>query len=256
MKIIADENMPLVDEFFASHGDVVKLPGRTMTPDQVADADVLLVRSVTQINEALLADSGVQFVGTATIGEDHIDRDYLAKRGIGFASAPGCNAIGVVDYILSCLAQLFQYEPAGFLDKTVGIVGAGNVGGLLWRRLTALGVTCLVSDPPLQDAGMENLCGFEQVLAADVVSLHTPLTRQGPHPTWHLLDAIGLQALRPGTVLINSGRGEVVDNLAVKQRLATTQDLTVILDVWENEPTIDTELLPVAGLGDTAYRRL
>jgi len=249
LKIVADENMPLVESFFAGWGDIERVSGRGLTAQQVADADVLLVRSVTEVNEALLADSKVQFVGTATVGVDHVDQAYLSRAGIGFSSAPGCNAYGVVDYVLSTLARLSRRETNGFLDRRVGIVGAGNVGGALWRRLQALGVDCVVCDPPLQDEGVKGLSGLEAALAADVITLHTPLTDGGAYPTWHMLDAGRLGQLGAGSYLINAARGELVDNQALKALLTQGQALTAVLDVWEPEPAIDDTLMPLLAWG-------
>ena len=141
MRIVADENIPLIDQFFGDFGDIIRVPGRTMTAADVADADLLLVRSVTQVNEALLSGSKVKFVGTATIGTDHIDLDYLSESGIGFASAPGCNAQAVVDYVLSALSVVVDSRGIDFRDLSVGIVGVGNVGLLLRQRLEQMGLT-------------------------------------------------------------------------------------------------------------------
>ena len=150
MKIVADENIPLLNAFFQSIGDITTYSGREIGPEQVADADILLVRSVTQVNQALLANSKVRFVGTCTIGTDHIDLDYLQEQDIGFAAAPGCNANAVVEYVISVLDVLAEQQGFDWQDKVVGIVGKGNVGGRLYQALTKLGMTCLVNDPILE----------------------------------------------------------------------------------------------------------
>ena len=245
MKIIADENIPLVDEFFGHLGDIIRLPGRTMKSDDVRDADVLLVRSVTPVNEALIGASKLSFVGTCTIGVDHLDQDYLTQRGISWASAPGCNANSVVEYVYAALAHL----DVDWLERRVGIIGCYNVGGFLHKRLMAPGVQCLCYDPFLTSADNPDLTTLDKVLDCDIVCLHTPLTTSGPYPTRHLLSDAELACLRPGTVLLNAGRGPVVDNAALLRRIQGSDDLQVVLDVWEPEPNISRELLDRVALG-------
>jgi len=229
-----------VQALFAAYGDVETLPGRDITAAAVATADVLLVRSVTQVDKQLLDNSSVQFVGSATIGTDHIDLAYLQQKDIHFAHAPGCNAEAVVQYMFSVFCTL----EAQWRDKTVGIVGCGNVGGRLYHRLSALGVSCAVYDPFLQDAQCPSLTDLETTLSADMICLHTPLTRGGAHPTHHLINRQILeQQLRPGALLINASRGGVIDNTALHAHLNTGADLKVALDVWEGEPNINLALL-------------
>lgn len=239
MKILADENMPLVREWFGRHGEVLTLPGRAIDADAVRGVDVLLVRSVTGVDAALLAGSRVKFVGSATSGYDHIDRDGLAAAGIHFAHAPGCNAGAVVQYVLSVCCAL---RP-DWRRRVIGIVGCGAVGGRLYSVLTALGVRCRVYDPLRPDReNIPDLTDLAEVIrTADILCLHTPLTHTGPFPTFHRVDDRVLAALRPGCLLINAARGAVVDNRALRERL-TAADLTVALDVWEGEPAIDPEL--------------
>lgn len=244
MKIVADDNMPLVRELFSPYGEVVTCPGRELTAAHLVDADVLLVRSVTPVNAALLKDSPVQFVGSATIGIDHVDINYLASRNIQFASAPGCNANAVVQYVLSALCRL---RP-DWLGETVGIVGCGNVGGRLYRTLRKLGVDCRCYDPFLNTETIGGLTTFERVLEADILCLHTPLTGDGPHPTHHLLDETVLMNFAPGGLLLNAGRGAVVDNAALL-RLNRGQQWQVVLDVWESEPAISLPLLEQVSVG-------
>lgn len=249
MKIVADENIPLIHEVFDELGHVETFAGRSISAEQVKDADVLLVRSVTKVNERLLRGSCVKFVGTCTVGTDHIDTAYLAQQGIGFSAAPGCNANAVVDYVISTLAALSQgvEEGQGFdlFSRCVGIVGVGNVGRRLRHRLEAMGVRCICTDP-LQDDSQEvqGLVHLEQLLAeADIISFHVPLTTTGEHPTYHLLNASNLLQLKQDTILINTARGPVIDNEALKGALAKRPDMTAVLDVWEYEPEVDMELL-------------
>lgn len=251
MHIIADENIPLVQEFFSELGSIETLPGRSMTRDQIQKADVLLVRSITPVNQALLEGTQVRFVATATIGCDHIDQEYLAANNIGFANAPGCNANSVVEYVLSVLSLLSDQEDFILKDKTVGIIGAGNVGSRLQERLEAIGIQVLVNDPPRAEAeGEEGFTDLDELLErSDIISLHTPLIKQGSHPTLHLLNESRINRLKPGTLLINSGRGAAVDTQALKARLQAKDDLCVVLDVWESEPEIDHELLELVEIG-------
>lgn len=245
MKIVADENIPLVEAFFSHLGEVVRRPGRQMAPHDVNDAEALLVRSVTPVNSGLLANSAVTFVGTCTIGVDHLDQNFLNKSGIQFSSAPGCNANSVVEYVYAALCEL----DVDWRAKRVGIIGCGNVGGLLHRRLRAQGVECRCYDPFLTHEQNADLTSLEEVLDCDIVSLHTPLTTSGPFPSFHLLGLAELRRLRPDTVLLNCGRGPVIDNQALLAFLREREDVRVVLDVWEPEPAISLELLAKVTLG-------
>ncbi|MCE0460029.1 4-phosphoerythronate dehydrogenase PdxB [Pseudomonas uvaldensis] len=243
MLIVADENIPLLDAFFAGFGEIRRVPGRGIDRAMVAQADVLLVRSVSQVNRALLEGSSVRFVGTCTIGTDHLDLEYLAQAGIRWASAPGCNARGVVDYVLGSLMTLAEIEGADLGQRTFGVVGAGQVGGRLINVLKGLGWAVKVCDPPRQVAEGGDYVSLEQIIEqCDVISLHTPLTRDGELPTWHLFDEQRLNRLRPGTWLINAARGPVIDNVALRNVLLEREDLQTVLDVWEQEPTVDVDL--------------
>ncbi|MGP0173785.1 4-phosphoerythronate dehydrogenase PdxB [Pseudomonas sp. NCHU5208] len=245
MQIIADENIPLLDEFFAGFGDIRRLPGRAIAAQDVRDADLLLVRSVTRVDRALLAGSRVRFVGTCTIGTDHLDLDYFAEAGIAWSSAPGCNARGVVDYVLGSVLTLAEREGVGPASRVYGVVGAGQVGGRLVELLQGLGWQVRVCDPPRHAAEGGDFVALEQVIAeCDVISLHTPLDAT----THHLFDAARLAALKPGVWLINASRGAVVDNAALCALLPQRPDLKVVLDVWEGEPQADVELAALCQL--------
>ncbi|MGK3117122.1 4-phosphoerythronate dehydrogenase PdxB [Pseudomonas corrugata] len=243
MLIVADENIPLLDAFFKGFGEIRRVPGRGIDRDMVAQADVLLVRSVSRVNRELLEGSNVRFVGTCTIGTDHLDLDYFAEAGIRWASAPGCNARGVVDYVLGSLMTLAEIEGADLGQRTFGVVGAGQVGGRLVNVLKGLGWDVKVCDPPRQAAEGGDYVSLEQIIEqCDVISLHTPLTRDGEQPTWHLFDEKRLNSLKPGTWLINAARGPVTDNTALRNVLLEREDLQAVLDVWEQEPTVDVDL--------------
>ncbi|UST88613.1 4-phosphoerythronate dehydrogenase PdxB [Pseudomonas siliginis] len=243
MLIVADENIPLLDAFFAGFGDIRRVPGRSIDRATVEQADVLLVRSVTNVNRALLEGSKVRFVGTCTIGTDHLDLDYFNEAGICWSSAPGCNARGVVDYVLGSLMTLAEIEGVDLTQRTYGVVGAGEVGGRLIKVLKGLGWNVKVCDPPRQAAEGGDYVSLEQIIEqCDVISLHTPLTRSGNNATWHLFDQQRLQQLKQGAWLINAARGPVVDNAALREVLLEREDLQAVLDVWEKEPEVDPAL--------------
>ncbi len=242
MRILADENIPML-EAFEHHGQLRRVAGRSLDRAVLADAEVLLVRSVTQVDQALLAGSQVKFVGTCTIGTDHLDLDYFAKQDIGWASAPGCNARGVVDYVLGALLTLAERDGVDLTQRCYGVVGAGQVGERLVQVLRGLGWQVLVCDPPRQQRQGGDYVDLQTLLErCDVISLHTPLTRQGDYPTQHLIGTKQLQTLKAGSWLINASRGAVVDNQALKQFLDQRHDVRAVLDVWEGEPQVDVEL--------------
>ncbi len=243
MLIVADENIPLLDAFFQEFGEIRRVPGRSIDRATVEQADVLLVRSVTNVNRALLEGSTVRFVGTCTIGTDHLDLDYFQRAGIQWSSAPGCNARGVVDYVLGSLQTLAEIEGVDLNGRTYGVVGAGEVGGRLVQVLKGLGWNVLVCDPPRQVAEDGDYVSLEQIIEqCDVISLHTPLTKSGNGATWHLFDRDRLNRLKPGAWLINASRGPVVDNTALRDVLLEREDLQAVLDVWEGEPEVDADL--------------
>ncbi len=243
MHILADENIPLVDEFFAGFGKIRRMPGRSINRAALENVDVLLVRSVTRVDREMLEGSAVQFVGTCTIGTDHLDLDYFEQAGIEWASAPGCNARGVVDYVLGSLLVLSEVRGEALARRRFGVVGAGEVGGRLLEVLRGLGWDVRVCDPPRQVREAGDFVSLDEILAeCDVVSLHTPLTLGGDWPTFHLFDQARLSRLRPGTWLINASRGAVVDNAALRDLLLQRPDLEAVLDVWEGEPQVDVAL--------------
>lgn len=257
MKILVDANVPAADACFAPLGQVSRRPGREIDADSLADVDALVIRSITRLDADLIEaakakGSPLSFVGSCTIGTDHVDQAALARHAITFASAPGCNAEPVVDYVLSALMLACERRGQSLLERRVGIVGVGNVGGRLAARLAAMGIEHRLCDPPRAEreassrAGDENGQDFIELDAlidsCDVLCLHTPLVREGRHATRHLLDARRIEALAPGTLLLNAGRGDCVDGQALSRRLARGDDLTALLDVWEEEPSIDQVL--------------
>jgi len=249
MQILADENIPYVREAFTELGEVRTVAGRYLTRADLDQVDILLVRSVTQINAHLLEGSAVRFVGTATIGHDHVDLAYLKERGIGFANAPGSNADAAAEYVISALLVMAERHGFELKEKTVGIIGCGNVGARVWHKLAALGANCLPYDPPLQEQTGEEYASLESVLAADIITLHVPLEKTGPYPTYHLVDAAFLDKLREDVILVNTSRGKVIDEHALFKKLTVHSQMNVILDVWKNEPRINLFLLQETALG-------
>ena len=251
MKIVVDENMPYAQELFSRKGEVVRVPGRPLPVEELQDAQALMVRSVTPVNTQLVTNTPLAFVGSATAGTDHVELVDLEAAGVAFSAAPGCNAIAVVEYVLSALLLLAERDGYALCDKTIGIVGVGNVGSRLQARCEALGMKVLLCDPPRADRGdKETFLSLEDIaVQADILTFHTPLIKQGAYQTWHCVDRDLLETLRPGCVLINACRGAVVDNQALKQVLTERNDLRVVLDVWEPEPGLDQQLLAQVDIG-------
>lgn len=247
MIIYADDNMPLAREFFSGFGEVRLFNGRQVQANQLADADVLLVRSVTPVNASLLAcNQQLKFVGTATIGTDHLDHKYLQSRQIPFTNAPGCNAQSVVEYVLSCLFLHAEQQQCLLSALKVGVVGCGQIGRRLVNSLQTLGVTVLQCDPlrAEQDSHFAHVALDDLLTQVDVLSLHVPLVRSGEHATYHLLNEARLAQLPEHVALINACRGEVIDNQALLAKAQAGCRRPLFLDVWEHEPHIETALLP------------
>lgn len=247
LTLLVDENMPFAPELLSSYGNVVTRPGRQLNADDLVGVDVLMVRSVTTVNESLLAKANkLQFVGTATIGTDHIDQLLLSQRGIGFASAPGCNRIAVGEYVITSLLAAAEYRGESLFGKRLAVVGCGNTGSAVAQRVMAIGMDVIRYDPPLEKSGDKRwpYCDFESVLGADVISLHVPLIRDGQNPTYHLFNEEILRKLHPEQILVNACRGEVVDNQALLRLCQEQLAPLLIWDVWENEPDVLHELVP------------
>ncbi|WP_159653565.1 4-phosphoerythronate dehydrogenase [Vibrio atypicus] len=248
MKILIDENMPYAEELFSQLGEVILKSGRTLTADDLVDVDALMIRSVTKVNAELIAKANkLKFVGTATAGMDHVDQTLLKDKGIFFTAAPGCNKVGVAEYAFSVMMVLAQQHGFSVFDKTVGIIGAGQVGSYLQQCLQGVGIKVLINDPPKEKAGDEReFTELETLLEqSDIITLHTPITRDGEYPTHHLIDQTRLDAMRADQILINAARGPVVDNSALKARLMKKDGFIAALDVFEFEPEVDMELLPL-----------
>ena len=243
LTIVADENMEAVAETMGELGSVHLVNGRELQRRHLREADVLLVRSVTRVNKALLESTPVRFVGTATSGFDHIDRAYLRQKEIAFSHAPGSNANSVVEYVLGVIALVDDKLEQLFAGGTVGIVGYGNIGKLLATRLSGLGISYRVYDPWLDEKHLCEPASLAEVLACDVITLHADLTHKEPFPSFHLLAEAELSSISTNSLLINASRGDVVDNRALDKLLGSTSAPTVILDVWEGEPSVSESLL-------------
>ncbi len=250
LKIIADINIPFVEKCFSSLGQVQVIGGREMTPWVVADADILLVRSITPVGVDLLAGSKVRFVATATIGFDHIDLDFLGQKNIGFTSAPGSNANSAAEYVIASLLEVTRKHKIKLEGKSIGVIGVGNVGGRVAKKCDALGMRVLLNDPPLQRKTKDKkYLPLKELYDCDFITFHTPLTFEGQDKTYHLGDESFFDSLKTGCVFINASRGDVVDGRALKATIKSKRLKAIVLDVWENEPNIDTELLEMVDIG-------
>jgi erythronate-4-phosphate dehydrogenase len=238
------------------------MDGRKISAEHLRDADVLIIRTASRVDKQLLKDSRVGFVGTTSIGTDHLDIEWLEQQGTTWASAPGCNADSAAQYTLAMIWLACERLGWRLADKRVGIIGRGNVGSRVQRLLTALGVETVANDPPLADLGKSGLVSVEEALAQSIVTLHVPLTGDGPHPTYHLIASEQLARMSSRTLLVNTARGDVVDGGALMAELAHGR-LHAALDVWPGEPLFSGELLDsttvatphVAGYSDDGKRR-
>ena len=250
MKIIIDNKIPYIKGALEAFAEVIYLPGSKTTPESVVDADALVTRTRTLCNESLLKNSKVRMIATATIGYDHIDTEYCDKAGIKWTNAPGCNAKSVEQYIASALfAWALRYR-IKLREKTIGIVGAGNVGSKVARFCEILGMKVLVNDPPRERVeGPEGFVSLQTIREeADIITFHVPLTMDGQDATYHMVDETFLTGLRRKPLLINSCRGEVFDTQAVKAAYRKDTISGLVIDCWENEPEIDRELLEMCFL--------
>lgn len=250
MLIVADAGIPDAEQAFRSFGDVRVVRTQEMTRAAIADADVILIRSETRVNAELLAGTRVRFVGTATIGTDHVDLEYLRAHRIAFASCPGSNANSVAEYVLAALLELADMHGATLRGKTLGIIGHGNTGRRTAHKAEALGMHVLLNDPPLaRQTGDSQYLPLDALMNADIISLHVPLTMTGPDATYRLFDARRLSAMKTGAILINTSRGPVVEGSSLKEMLRHGRLGACVLDVWENEPSLDVDLLKLVTLG-------
>lgn len=249
VNIVAGENIPYVNEAFAGLGKLTFLPGRSMTSADLNDTNILLIRSITMVGEELLRDTPVEFVGSASAGVDHIDQAYLQSRKIPFASAGGSNANSVAEYVIASLLLIGKRHGLTLKGKTVGIVGVGHIGKLVKSKIEALGMHPVLNDPFLAETGQINHSSLEDTLGCDVVTLHTPFTLGGPHPTFHLLNEQTFKWVKPSAIFINAARGEVVDTHALLDVITRKRIGPTVIDVWEGEPDINWDLFQSATIG-------
>lgn len=246
--------MPYAREAFETLGETVVLDDRAIAREAAHDARILAIRSTTRVDSALLAGSAVEFVGTATIGTDHLDTAFLDSAGIQWRYSPGCNANSVSEYIaaaLLCLATRNRFTLEG---KTIGVIGVGNVGRLVVEKASALGMRALENDPPrerAEDGGQKaKFVALDHMLAeADIVTCHVPLTFEGPDATFHLADETFFAKMKQGCIFINSARGRVVDTAALLSALDVGKISHAVVDTWEGEPAYSRELLERVALG-------
>ena len=245
MKIVCDDKIPFLRGVLEPFAEVVYLPGKQTTPEVVRDADAIITRTRTKCDAALLSGSSVKVIATATIGFDHIDTAWCESHGILWRNAPGCNSWSVKQYIASVLVSLSRRHGLDLSAMTLGVVGVGNVGSNVAEVASLLGMKVLLNDPPRARAeGEQGFVSLDEVMErADIITLHVPLTKEGEDATWHLFDAALIGRLRRDQFLFNSSRGPVVDNAALKAALKAGALRGAVLDVWENEPDIDRELL-------------
>lgn len=241
MKIVADDQIPLVDELFEG-ANIVKKPGECIHREDLIDADILWVRTVTLVDSSLLAGTSVRFVGTATAGTDHLDISWLEQQGIGWGYAKGANAKAVAEYVLCIIAALHQSNRLTICGRA-GIIGVGHVGKMVSQYLKYLGWAVLLNDPPrsAHDSSFYST-PLDQFCDLDLICVHCSLVKKGPYPSFHLLNDDFFKKQKPGTVLLNAARGGVIDTRVLLQQT----HLQLCLDVWENEPNISVNLLRMA----------
>ncbi len=250
MKIVCDNKIPFLRGVFEPFAEVVYLPGGETTPSVVRDADAVVTRTRTRCDAVLLAGSAVRVVATATIGYDHIDTAWCEAHGILWRNAPGCNSRSVQQYVGAALCALARRHGLRLEGMALGVVGVGNVGSKVAQTAAALGMRVLLCDPPrARREGPDGFVSLDEIISrSDIVTLHVPLSREGEDATWHLFDAARLAAMRPDQLLINSSRGPVVDNAALKAALAAKALRGAVLDVWEEEPAPDSGLLDLVDI--------
>jgi len=251
MRIVADENIPFLKGVLEPYADVVYLPGKEISPGIVKNADALIIRTRTICNKELLEESNVKFIASATIGFDHIDDKYCKKYGISWTNAPGCNSSSVQQYIAAALVHEFRKHKLNAADLTLGIIGVGNVGSKVANLGNILGMKVLLNDPPRERSEGSAIFTklFDLIHQADIVTFHVPLTFSDPDKTYHMVNNQFLSYLKHDCLLINTSRGSIVDEPVLKQTLKQGRLKGVILDVWDNEPEIDMELLQMVDIG-------
>lgn len=250
MKILADAHIPYLKGVAEQLGEVHYLPGNEFNKESIKDKNALIVRTVTHFGEEILAGSNVKLICSATIGYDHIDTHYCDTHGIAWRTAPGCNANSVEQYVTASLLYLAQKHTFDLKEKTIGIIGVGNVGSKVEAVCKKLGMRVLLNDPPREKRERDTVfVSLEKIKEeSDIITLHTPLIKGGAHKTFHLANEAFFNELERKPFIINSCRGSVIDNQALKAAIKKNTISGVVLDCWENEPTIDSELLELADI--------
>lgn len=255
MKIVIDDKIPYIRDAVDRLGiEAVYMPGSGISPADVRDADALIVRTRTRCDKSLLGGSRVSFVATATIGYDHIDTRYMDEAGITWMNCPGCNSSSVAQYMRSVLILLKNEKGMNPAGTTIGVVGCGHVGSKVAGVARQAGMRVLVCDPPLElsgtAAGRYSFATLADIAReCDIITFHVPLTKDGPHATYHLADKAFMESLRRCPVIINTSRGSVVDNDALADALYINKVRDAVIDTWENEPDISLRLLDMAYIG-------
>lgn len=251
MKVVCDSAIPFLRGALEPHCEVVYASGSDISREMVKGADALVIRTRTKCDKNLLEGSKVRFIATATIGYDHIDTQWCESNGITWTNAPGCNSWSVQQYIGSLLVTMSRTLGFSFREKTIGVVGVGNVGSKVARLAVLLGFRVLLCDPPrARREGSGQFVSLDEIISrSDIITLHVPLIRDGEDATFHMFDSSRLASMNRNQILINSSRGEVVDGAALKNALSRKNILAASLDVWENEPQIDPELLSLLFTG-------
>ena len=250
MKILADVHIPYLQGVAEQFGQVYYLPGDEFTKETVKENDILIVRTVTRFDERILAGSNVKLICSATIGYDHIDTNYCEQNNIAWRTAPGCNAGSVEQYVTTSLLRLAQKHNFELKNKTIGIVGVGNVGSKVARACQLLGMKVLLNDPPREANEKSDLFVDLATIQnqADIITFHTPLSKDGKYATYHLADKCFFDNLAKRPIIINTSRGAVVSNEALKSAIKKGFVSGAIIDTWENEPNIDNELLQIVDI--------
>lgn len=261
MRIVVDRNIRGAEVTFGRHGELLQMDGREIRKQNLEGADLLIIRTATKANAELLEGTPIGFVGTTSIGTDHLDIPWLEQQGIGWSNAPGCNADSAAQYTLAMMWLACQRLGRRLEDQRVGIIGRGNVGSRIQKLLNTLGIETVANDPPLQDEGVEGLVSQAEALACDIVTLHVPLTKDGPYPTLRMIGAEQLDQMPAGALLVNAARGDVVQGPALLDAVRSDK-VHAALDVWPGEPLLNPELLErsvvatphVAGYSDDGKR--
>ena len=248
MKIVADDKIPFLKGALEPYAEIVYVPGKEINNDMLKDTDAILIRTRTRCTEDLLEGTRVKFIGTATIGFDHIDIQYCKKNNIFWTNAPGCNSLSVQQYIAAALLKISAEYQFNLRDKTIGIIGVGNVGSKIEKYAQILGMKVLLNDPPrARQEGRKNFRSINTVLSeSDIITLHVPLNIVGEDQTYHLFNEDSFKKIKRGAWFINSSRGEVTDTQALKKFIFSGKLSGAVIDVWENEPDIDLELMQQA----------